>query len=151
MLTVQVTETIDCAPDELLTFVTDIERYAEIDRKIRPVHWVRRAGDYTEFGCRGHLAGIPTPKVVQWMRLTPGQRVDIGLAGPPRNRLTRMLAEFTASFEVTATEAGRTRLVRTLNFTFWPPLRRIAEPLLRERLTAEVHEEVALAKQRLEG
>jgi hypothetical protein len=149
MLTVEVSETIACTPEELLEFVMDTERYAEVDRKIRPLRWVRREGNLTEFCCRARIAGLRTPLSVTQLRLTPGERIDIGLAPAPANRLVRLLSGFEASFVCTPEEGG-TRLVRTLGFRFRPGLHLIAEPLLRKRLTAEVQEEVHLAKAYLE-
>lgn len=149
MLTVQATETISCTPEELLDFVMDVERYAQVDSKIRPVRWSRREGGLTEFCFRPKLAGLPAPPAVAQMRLTPGERVDIVLAPSPANRLTRLASDFDASFVCTPVEGG-TRLVRTLNFRFRPLLRWLAEPLLRRRMAAEVSEEVRLAKQYLQ-
>lgn len=146
MLTVEVTETFPCPPDELLDFVMDVERYALVDRKLRPVLWARREADVVEFAFRPRLAGLPAPKTVARMRLTPGRRVDIELAPPPANRLTKLASDFDAGFVCTPVEGG-TRLVRTLNFRFRPPLRWLAEPLLRRPLTADVREEVRLAKE----
>lgn len=127
----------------------DVERYAAIDRELGAIRWTRRNGGMTEFGFRPRLAGLPGPTTVARMRLTPGERVDITLAPPPRNRLTRLLSDFGASFDCTPTESG-TRLVRTLTFRFRPVPRRLLEPRLEPRLTADVHEEVRLAKWYLE-
>ena len=149
MLTVQATEVIASRPEELLGFVMDVERYAEVDRKIRPVRWVRRADGFTEFGFRPRLAGLPGAVSVAQMRLTPGERVDIRLAPAPANRLTRLASDFDASFVCVPVDGG-TRLVRTLSFHFRPALRWLAEPVLRRRLTAEVEEEVRLLKAHLE-
>lgn len=44
MVTITETETIAVAPDEVLALVMDIERYAQVDDKIRPVLWSRRTG-----------------------------------------------------------------------------------------------------------
>ncbi|MCO1577470.1 SRPBCC family protein [Crossiella sp. SN42] len=149
MLTIEVTETIGCTPDELLEFVMDARRYAEVDRKIRPVVWMRRDGDLTEFAFRPRLAGLPVPPTVSQMRRTPGERVDVRLAPAPANRLTRLFSDFDASFVCTPVERG-TRLTRTLNFHFRPWLRWL-EPVLRRKVTGEVAEEVRLAKRYLEG
>jgi hypothetical protein len=146
MLKVDATEIFPCTPDELLDFVMDVERYALVDRKLRPVLWTRRDGNLLEFAFRPRLAGLPAPRTVARMRLTPGHRIDIELAPPPANRLTRLASDFDASFVCTPVEDG-TRLVRTLNFRFLPPLRWLAEPLLRRPLTADVQEEVRLAKE----
>jgi Polyketide cyclase / dehydrase and lipid transport len=149
MLTVEVTETIACPPDELLGFVMDPERYAEVDRKMRPVLWVRREATVTEFKFRPRLAGLPGPPTISRMVLTPGERVDVELAPPPANRFARMASDFTASFVGTPVEGG-TELVRTLNFDFRPVLGWLLERLLRRRMTAAVRDEVRLAKQHLE-
>lgn len=150
MVTVQVVETIRCTPRELLEFVMDIERYAEIDRKIQPVSWAERDGDFLEFECRPKVAGVPQPKVVQQVRLTPWSRIDITLSPPPRNRMQHAFAKFNASFECVEVPEG-TRVTRTLNFSFHPATRWLLEPLLRRRLPGEVRDEIALAKRHLEG
>lgn len=148
MITVQLTDTFRCTPDELLEFVLDIERYAEIDDKIRPVLWVRRDGDELEFACRPKLAGLRTPKVVQRIRRT-GERAEISLAPRPRNRLTHLMAHFEASF-VCARRDDATEVTRTLVFAFKPAVRWLVEPLLRRRLPGEVADELARAKALLE-
>jgi hypothetical protein len=124
----------------------DIERYQEVDAKIRPVRWVRRAGNRVEFGCRPRLAGlrIPGPTIAQWVELTPGRRIDIGLL-PSR---WTALVDFRASFEATPVDAG-TQVDRTLTFRFSPWLRWL-RPLLARRLPAEVRDELRRAKAYLE-
>jgi hypothetical protein len=149
MVRVQVVETIAVPPDEILEFVMDIERYAEVDAKIKPILWARRDGNRLEFACRPKLVGLRQPKVVQFAELTPGRRIDIGLLPRPKNRLAHALARFQASFECVA-EGGVTRVVRTLEFTFTPAVRWLAEPLFRRRLPAQVHDEIRRAKAYLE-
>lgn len=146
MLTVEVTETFPCTPEELLDFVMDVERYALVDPRLRPVLWTRREGNLLEFGFRPRVAGLPAPKTVARVRLTPGHRVDVELAPPPANRMTRLASDFDASFVCTPVEGG-THLVRTLNFRFRPPLRWLAEPLLRRPLHAEAQQEMRRAKE----
>lgn len=96
---VRVQVTIKASPDEILGLVMDIERYAEVDAKIRPVLWARRTGNRVEFACRPTLAGLRQPKVVQFIELTPSRRVDIGLLPKPHNRLAHTMARFEASLE----------------------------------------------------
>jgi hypothetical protein len=91
------TETIPCTPNEFLEFVLDIEGYAEVDDKIAPVLWSRRDGNVVQFACLPKIAGLRLPKVVQTMRLTSGERIDIGLNPPPANRLAHAVARFEAS------------------------------------------------------
>ncbi|WP_028932215.1 SRPBCC family protein [Pseudonocardia spinosispora] len=147
-LTATARETVRCTPDAMLEFVMDIERYQEIDDKIRPVLWARREGDRVEFACRPKLGGIRIPgaAVVQWIELTPGRRIDIGLVPSAWTRL----ASFHATFEVTEV-AGGTRVDRQLRFTFSPVLRWLLQPVLAKRLPAEVRAELRRAKDYLES
>lgn len=150
MVRVRVQETVRVAPEEFLGLVMDLERYAQVDKKISPVLWQRRDGDVVEFACRPKLAGLRQPKVIQYARLTPGHRIDIGVTPLPANRIAHALARFQASFECEAVDAG-TRVVRTLEFQFTPLVRWLLEPLFRRRLEREVREELGLAKQHLEN
>ena len=150
MVTVRLERTISCTPDELLEFVMDIERYAAVDKKIHPVTWSRREGNLLEFACKPTLAGIPQPKVVQQIRLTPGKRLDIWMSPPPHNRLQHAVARFEASFETEPVDGG-TMVTRTLSFRFAAAVRPLAEPLFRRRLPAEVADELDRAQDYLEG
>lgn len=152
MARAEVTETINCKPDELLEFVMDIERYAEVDEKIRPLDWVRREGELTEFRFRPRLTGVflPSPKWVNQMRLTPGRRIDISNAPLPRNKLANRMLTFTASFTVEPVDGG-TRVRRVVEMEFKPYARWLAERLLGDKLQAGVEEEIRLAKAYLEG
>ena len=149
MVKVQLHETIEASADEVLGFVMDIVQYAEIDKKIKPVLWARRDGNRVEFACRPKLAGLRQPKVVQFLELTPGRRVDIGLLPKPHNRLAHAIARFEASFDCEPLGGG-TRVTRTLQFTFSPAVRWLMEPLFKRRLEREVHDEMLRAKEFLE-
>jgi hypothetical protein len=149
MVRVQVVETIAVPPEKILEFVMDIERYAEVDAKIKPILWARREGNRLEFACRPKLAGLPQPKVIQFAELTPGRRIDIGLLPLPNNRIAHALANFEANFDCIA-DGDVTRVTRTLEFTFVPAVRWFMEPLFRRRLPAEVRDEVRRAKDYLE-
>lgn len=140
------TETVACTPPEFLEFVMDIERYAEVDDKIKPILWSNRDGDVVEFACRPKLAGLRQPKVVQRVRLTPGRRIDISLAPLPRNRLAHAMAAFAASFAC-APVAGGTLVTRSLEFRFTPAFGWLLEPLFRRALPGQVRTELLLAKQ----
>ena len=159
MVRVRVDEVVDAPVEQVLSLVMDIERYAGVDKKIRPVLWHRRDGNVVRFACRPKLVGLRQPKVVQYAQLTPGERIDIGLMPLPANRLAHALARFRASFECRPFDdrqvdgrqvEPRTHLVRTLEFEFTPALRWLLEPLFRRRLESEVREEVRRAKQHLE-
>ncbi|MGH3503632.1 MAG: SRPBCC family protein [Nocardioidaceae bacterium] len=146
---VEVEETIHTEPEQFLDFVMDIERYAQVDKKISPVLWQHRDGNVVKFACRPKLVGLRQPKVVQHARLTPGRRVDIGLTPLPANRLAHAMAWFRASFECRAVDGG-TRVVRTLEFRFTHLTRWLLEPLFRRRLEAEVRDELDRVKDYLE-
>jgi len=146
MVSVARTETIACRPQEFLEFVMDIERYAEVDEKIKPILWSRRDGNLVEFACRPKLAGLRQPKVVQQVRLTSDRRIDISLSPLPANRLAHRMAHFEASFECETVAAG-TKVMRCLEFRFNPLLRWLLEPLFRHSLPAQVSDELMLAKQ----
>ncbi len=139
---------IERSVQDVLDFVMDIERYQQIDAKIRPVERVVRTATRTEFYFRPRLGGIrmPGPKTGTRMQLTPGGRIEITLTHNPLKRFSG----FHASFEVSAV-GGATEVLRTLVFTFRPPLIWLAEPLLRRRLPAEVEDELRQAKDYLEG
>ncbi|HEY4005948.1 MAG TPA: SRPBCC family protein [Pseudonocardia sp.] len=150
MVTVRAEAIIGCTPDEVLDMVMDIDRYARVDKKIHPVLWARREGEVLTFACRPKLVGLRQPKVVQYVRRTPGRRIDIGLTPLPANRIAHAVADFRASFETSEADGG-TRVVRTLTFQFTPMLRWLLEPLFARRLEGEVREELRLAKQHLES
>jgi hypothetical protein len=133
--------TIACTPHEFLEFVMDIERYAQVDDKIAPILWSRRQGNVVTFACRPKLAGLRQPKVVQTVRLTPGERIDIALTPRPANRLAHLVAQFEASFTCREEPSG-TQVTRTLRFRFTPVFRRLLVPLFRRRLPGEVTAEL---------
>ncbi|GIF77830.1 SRPBCC family protein [Asanoa siamensis] len=150
MVKVQVREMIATSPEEFLGLVMDIERYAQFDDKIRPILWSRRDGNRVEFACRPKLAGLRHPRVVQFLELTPNQRIDIGLLPKPRNKLAHRIAHFEASFECVPVGDG-VRVTRTLEFRFVPAVRWLMDPLFRRRLERDVRVEIGLAKRHLEG
>lgn len=137
------------SPEEFLDLVMDIKRYAGVDKKIRPVLWQQRDGDVVTFACRPKLVGLRQPKVIQYLKLTPRRRIDIGLTPLPHNRIARAMAQFHASFECDPVDGG-TRVVRTLEFEFTPLLRWLFEPIFKRRLEPEVRHELRRAKDYLQ-
>jgi Polyketide cyclase / dehydrase and lipid transport len=145
-----VEETVSCTPEAFLALVMDPRRYAEVDRKLGRIDWVRADGDVTEFRFRSVLPGLgPGPKIVSRMTLTPGRRVDVRLPDRPENRLARRLSTFEASFECVPVDGG-IRVRRRIAFGFAAPLRWLVEPVLRRKLPADVEAEVKGAKRLLE-
>lgn len=151
MVEVEVERTIDCAPETFLEFVMDPERYREVDDKIVRVLWQRREGNLTEFKFKPRMPGVslPEPPAISQMRLTPGKRIDVRLAPPPRNRLNHFLATFKASW-VCEPDGGGTRVRRWLSFDFNPLVRWFFEPLLRRTLRGSAERELRLAQEILE-
>jgi hypothetical protein len=150
MVEVTVEETVSCSPEAFLDLVMDPRRYAEIDRKLGRIDWVRREGNVTEFRFRSALPGLgPGPKVVSRMTLTPGVRVDVRLPDRRENRLVRRISTFQASFECVPSDGG-IRVRRRIAFGFAAPLRLLVEPVLRRKLPADVEAEVRGAKRLLE-
>jgi hypothetical protein len=152
MVTARTIRTIECTPDEFLDLVMDIERYADVDDKIRPIYWSRRTGNVLEFQFRPKLPGlpIPAPKLIQRVELTPGRRVDVTNAPFPYNKIANRMSAFTASF-VCEPSDGATVITRTIEMTFPAPIRWLVEPILRRRLQAAVDDEIDRAKQELES
>ncbi|WP_199435031.1 SRPBCC family protein [Qaidamihabitans albus] len=152
MARAQVVETIQCTPGELVEFAMDPERYRAVDDKIGAIDWVRRDGDVTEFRFRGKLPGLPgpAPKIVSRMRRTSAGRIDVGLPAVPQNRLASRMVAISASWVCEPAGAG-TRVTRTLRFDFKPPVRWLAEPVLRRTLQADVEAEMRRAKAYLES
>lgn len=151
MVRIQAVQTIACTPAEVLEFVMDIERYAEVDEKIRPVYWSRSDGNLVEFQFRPKLPGlpIPTPKLVQRVQLTPGERIEITNAPWPRNKIGNRMSGFRASFVCRPVEDG-TQVTRTVEMTFPTIVRWLVEPLPERRLPEAVEAELAQAKVYLE-
>jgi hypothetical protein len=145
-------ETIRCRPQRWLDLVLDVHQYAAVDDKIGPIKWVRRDGDLTEFRFTPRLPGVPLPQpaIVSQMRLVPGKRIDVVLAPLPRNLSTRVVVRFRAWFSCEAIPEG-VRVTRMISFKFAPPLRWLAEPVLRRTLPVSVERELRLAKQLLES
>lgn len=151
MVTARTVRTIECTPDEFFDLVMDIEQYADVDDKIRPIYWSRRTGNVLEFQFRPKLPGlpIPAPKLVQRVELTPGSRVDVTNAPFPYNKIGNRMSTFTASF-VCEPSDGATVVTRTIEMTFAPLIRWLLEPIVRRRLQAAFDDEIDRAKQKLE-
>ncbi|GAA1967919.1 SRPBCC family protein [Amycolatopsis minnesotensis] len=146
------TETIACTPDELLEFVLDPERYAEVDRKIGEIEWVRREENSTRFRFRGRVPGLPgpMPKIESRMTRTPGERVDVVLPRVRANLLVNLVSEFSASWVCVPADGGTT-VTRTVRFAFKGPAKWLVEPALDRALPADIVDELRQAKAYLEA
>ena len=150
MFDARTTQFVNTTPETFLDFIMDIERYAEVDEKIRPLLWVRRAENFTEFAFRPKLAGLVGPTLVSQERLVPEhRRVDITLAPAPHNRLIRAITEYEASFDCVPVPGG-TEVTRSERFRLRRPLNWLVGPYLRRKMPVLVRRELLLAKGKLE-
>ncbi|MFE1591148.1 SRPBCC family protein [Nocardia sp. NPDC058705] len=151
MVQARAQQVIRCLPEEFLEFAMDVERYAEVDDKIGRFDWVHREGNLVEFKFRPAMPGLPgpAPKMVAQGRLTPGRRVDVGLAPLPRSRLWHGLMKFTASFVCEPVENG-TLVTRTMTAELIPTVRWLVEPILRRNLPGNLETEMTQATAYLE-
>jgi hypothetical protein len=92
---------------------------------------------------------LPEPNAVSQMTLTPGKRIDVRLAPPPRNRVNHFIATFRASWACVP-DGDRTQVRRRISFDFNPLVRWIFEPVLRRTLAGSAERELRLAQQILE-
>jgi hypothetical protein len=150
MFDARTTQFIRSTPAEILEFVMDIERYQEIDEKIRPVMWAVRDGNLTEFAFRPRFGGLIGPVVVAQERLVAATRVDIVLAPAPFNRLARLITHYEASFECVPVPGG-TEVSRSERFAVRWPFRWFLVPFLRHVMPGLVREELSLAGQKIEA
>jgi hypothetical protein len=151
MVEARAQQTIACSPDEFLEFVLDVERYAEVDDKLGRFDWVRREGNNVEFKFRPAMPGIPgpSPKMVACGVLTPGERVDVGLAPLPKSKLWHKLMKFNASFVCEPVENG-TLVTRTMSIELTPAVRWLVDPVLRRTLPKNIESEIEKAKAYIE-
>lgn len=150
MAEAQVTETIRCTPDEMLEFVLDPHRYAQVDPNIGKIDWVHRDGDVVEFRFHTKAGGLPGPALTSRMRLTPGERVDAAPPHIPENRPATWFMDIRASWACRPAQGG-TSVTRTARVDFKRPVRWLTEPIFRRTLKRDIERELAAAKAYLEG
>ncbi|WP_033443386.1 SRPBCC family protein [Saccharothrix sp. NRRL B-16314] len=144
-----------CSPDEFLEFALDVERYAQVDDKLGPFAWVRHEEDRVEFEFHPVMPGIPAPspkmvpKMIAQGVLTPGKRVDVGLAPLPKSKFWHRLMKFNATFECEPVENG-TLVTRTMTVELVPAVRWLLEPVLRRNLPKNIEAEIEKAKTYIE-
>ena len=146
MIAVQGTVVVDCSPDAVIDFVTDLERYKQADTKITRVLASNIHGDAGEVRYSGQLHGIPSPPIVNVVAIDRPHRVDY--RSKPGTWQQAML-HFHGSFVLEPSEQG-TRVTHREEFVFPRPLGWIVDPLLRGWLAKEMDAEVARLKALLE-
>ena len=144
MLEVHAEVTIDRSPDEILAWVSDLERYRQADTKITKV--IRQDEDRVRY--RGRLRGIPTPADENVVTRKPGR--SLTFTGAP-DRWTRRLLDFEGSFTCEPTASG-TRVVHRESFGFKPaPVRVVAEAWLGRWLQQEIEDEMQRLRSQIES
>jgi len=133
------------APDEVLEFVMDLERYRQADRKIGAIASLRRTGDVAEARFRARMLGLPGPMVTQVLRLTPGQRIDVRNAPSWLDRLMAFEGVITCE-----PACGGTRVYHREAFELRRPLSWLLGPVLQRWLRHDTAAEVARMQELLE-
>ena len=140
------TATVAASTRDVIDFVLDLRRYRKADRKIGRVGAIERDGDHGTVRFSGRIRGLPGPSGVYPFTVTPsGLRFGSPVAGA-----ARLFLEFEGTFECEETPAGTVVRHREA-FTFKPPWRWLAEPLLRGWLQSDTSTEMVRFKQEIEA
>ncbi len=137
MFSVEASEVVDASPEEVLELVMDLDRYRAADHKIRRIRWIERDGNIAVVSFWSRFRGLVVP-ATQRMALTPGDRIDVRNVESWMDRLVH----FEGSFECEPVPGG-TRVTHRYLFDFAGALGRVAEPLMRDWLDRDIHQEVA--------
>jgi hypothetical protein len=145
MIVGEATTTVAAAPREVVEFVLDLKRYREADRKIGRVGPIQRDGDTGTVALRGRIKGLPGPSGVYPFTATES-RLQVG---SPIAGAARWFLEFEGTFDMRETADG-TVVTHREAFSFKPPWRWIAEPVLRRWLEGDTAEEMVRFKDVIE-
>ena len=134
-------------PEDIIAFVTDLERYKTADWKIGRVLEQRREGDRIFMRHDGTLRGVPGPAVA--LEMVIEGRTSVRYRSVPTFPSSAVLT-FDGGFELAETGEG-TRVVHSERFRFHAPWRFAAEPVLRAWLAEDVRAEMRRLKDLLEA
>jgi hypothetical protein len=141
----EATVTVSVPQDEVFDFVLDLNRYREADHKIGRVGAVERLGNSGTAQFSGRIRGLPGPTgTYPFTREGSRLRFASPIAGA-----ARWFLDFEGTFDCAETPEG-TVVTHREEFDFKPPIRWLAEPLLRRWLEADTAEEMARFKQLIE-
>ena len=141
--------TIKATSQDILEFVTDLNRYRFADTKISTVlkFGDLQTSDRTAVRYRGRLRGLPTPADTNEVHLTRWTRVDfIGSS----TTWVRRFVDFQGWFTCLPTDDG-TVVTHGERFAFRAPGRWVIEPYLRTWLAREMIGEMQRMKDCLEA
>ena len=145
MIVGEANATVRAAPQEVIEFVLDLNRYRQADRKIGRVGAVHRDGNQGTAEFSGRIRGLPGPRGVYPFTVTAaGLRFGSPIAGP-----ARWFLDFEGTFDCEVTAAGTVVTHREV-FDFKRPWRWLAEPLLRRWLETDTAGEMVRLKELVE-
>jgi hypothetical protein len=144
MFVVEATQEIDATAEDVLGLVMDVDRYRQVDHKIRRVRRLERHGDEVVTSMWTRVRGVPAP-ATQHMRLTPRERIDVTNEPSWRDRLV----EFHGEFICLPAPAG-VRVTHRYSFNF-KGAGRLFEPLLHSWLERDIEAEVTRMRTLLES
>lgn len=132
------TTTVVASPDEVLSFVLDLEQYKKADHKIGRVGTIDRRGDTGTVEFSGRILGLPGPRGVYPYRRS-GNRLEFTspISGP-----ARWFLEFRGTFECTEVDNG-THVTHREEYRFKLPWTLLVAPLLRGWFERDTPREMA--------
>jgi hypothetical protein len=137
--------TVAVPPRDVFDFVLDLHRYRQADRKIGRVGRIARDGDRGTVEFWGRVRGLPGPRGVYPFTRSPTHlEFESPIAG-----LARRLMEFRGTFDCEETPQG-TVVTHREAYTFKPPLRGLANALLRRWLETDTAGEMIRFKELVE-
>jgi hypothetical protein len=146
MIAAEGTASIERPPDDIIDFVLDLERYMQADTKITRVLAADIDGSTGEVRYAGRVRGIPGPAMVNTVSVERPRRIDF--RSKPGTWQHALLG-FHGSFVLDA-NGDTTHVLHREEFSFRPPLKWLAEPLLRRWLDAAMEDEMVRMKSLLE-
>ncbi|MHB1785013.1 MAG: SRPBCC family protein [Acidimicrobiales bacterium] len=143
MIVVEATEDIASSAERVLSFVMDIDRYRQVDRKIWRVRRSERHDDEVVVAMWTRVGPLLLP-ATQRLRLIPGRRIDVDNEPSWQDHLVDFHGEFIC-------EPAQHGVRVTHRYTFaFKGLGRISEPLVRAWLRRDIKAEVERLREHLE-
>lgn len=141
----EATQVVRATPEEVMSFVLDLERYRQADHKIGRVGKVERTGNSGFVQFSGRVRGLPGPSGTYPFTIADTRLVF----GSPVAGLARWMLEFEGSFECQRVDGG-TKVTHREEFRFKHPWRLLARLLLGRWLATDTAREMVRLKGLLE-
>ncbi len=137
---------IACTREDVIAFVTDLNRYKLADHKIGRVYFSSRDGDTVKMRHGGTLRGLPGPSVSLVLTVdAQGAHYQSDGTG-----VARLFLTFDGGFEISQQPSG-VRVTHVERFHFHAPWRWWVEPWLRAWLQADIEAEMGRMKALLDA